>query len=552
MVNDASEVSLAIGDYYVQARAIPTSNVCHLPPTCPTVETIDRATFNACVKDPIEDHLSDNDLQDSILYIVTTKGVPLRILEENAADDNYGVPSTIDRASVDSELCMLPTSHTMGGYVQNPYYAKSLAFADFVPRPWEPAIYLTCRLTGYEFDDDHDGIPDDVKRLIDRGLMPLGDGPILLDEDPTKVGDPAMANTWIQNTVAKLDALGRPYVHDATTTFVGGLTSLLGYCSWGSNDANSPPAPYYDLTTPGEFSFGALATTFVSANGRTFTWGESGPTYGQSLSADLVYFGVTGVQAHTWEPYLLAVARPDVLFDRYFRGYNLVDSFWMSSLYLGWQEVVVGDPLCQIGQTAPMPSADLPVGWNLISLPLEPDSCDPQEVLASIVAAGNSLENRLFRCPPDLPIYEIYPYDFQELTPGSGYWLQLDYEAPACTAGGVRTEDAVFPLRYGWTLVPYQFARPQAAARLMFTREGVELPLAEAVLAGWTCFELYYFTPSGYKAASPYQWGDDKMLRPWCAYWCVAYVPGVTLRIPACPSTVPPPRGDLVTWTPDD
>jgi Flp pilus assembly protein TadD len=46
------------------------------------------------------------------------------------------------------------------------------------------------------------------------------------------------------------------------------------------------------------------------------------------------------------EPYLESAVRPDVLFPAYLSGFNLIESFYLAIPHLGWQTVVVGDPLC--------------------------------------------------------------------------------------------------------------------------------------------------------------------------------------------------------------
>lgn len=86
---------------------------------------------------------------------------------------------------------------------------------------------------------------------------------------------------------------------------------------------------------------GAIAETAVSTGGRSFTWGTS---YGQSLVADLLEDGVSGVKGYVYEPYLTAVGRPSVLFDAYASGYGFAEANAMANLQLGWMGVVVGDP----------------------------------------------------------------------------------------------------------------------------------------------------------------------------------------------------------------
>jgi len=87
---------------------------------------------------------------------------------------------------------------------------------------------------------------------------------------------------------------------------------------------------------------GALGETYVSTGGRTFTYGTG---YGQSLVADLLLDGVTGLKGYVYEPYLDAVAHPDLLFSRLTDGRNLAESFGAASQFLlSWMDVIVGDP----------------------------------------------------------------------------------------------------------------------------------------------------------------------------------------------------------------
>lgn len=86
---------------------------------------------------------------------------------------------------------------------------------------------------------------------------------------------------------------------------------------------------------------GSIAETIVSTGGRTFNYP---PSYGQSLVSDLIREGVTGVKGYVYEPYLDAIAHPDILFDRYTDGYNLAESYYMASVKLSWMDTVIGDP----------------------------------------------------------------------------------------------------------------------------------------------------------------------------------------------------------------
>lgn len=86
---------------------------------------------------------------------------------------------------------------------------------------------------------------------------------------------------------------------------------------------------------------GSIADTAVSTGGRSFDWGT---TYGQSLVADLLEDGVSGVKGYVYEPYLTAVGLPSTFLPTYASGYNLAESHAAANLYTSWMGVVVGDP----------------------------------------------------------------------------------------------------------------------------------------------------------------------------------------------------------------
>jgi uncharacterized protein (TIGR03790 family) len=106
---------------------------------------------------------------------------------------------------------------------------------------------------------------------------------------------------------------------------------------------------------------GAIATEFVSTNGRTFkrppddwnigNWKDPSRFFAgspQSLTADFLDEGATGASGHVYEPYLALTPRPDFLLPAYLNGRNLAESFYLAIPALSWQNIVVGDPLCRL------------------------------------------------------------------------------------------------------------------------------------------------------------------------------------------------------------
>ena len=139
VVNDNSPISRSVAEYYAHRRMIPLSNVCHIRASIH--EDIDRAAYDRDIAAPIGAFLKKSGLVQSIFYIVTTSGFPLRIEGTSGLGGNA--------ASVDSELAALYFDLTQGkphpvdGSLQNPFFGKNqLAF-----RHPEFPMYLVTRLT---------------------------------------------------------------------------------------------------------------------------------------------------------------------------------------------------------------------------------------------------------------------------------------------------------------------------------------------------------------------------------------------------------------------
>jgi hypothetical protein len=140
-------------------------------------------------------------------------------------------------------------------------------------------------------------------------------------------------------TYIGLTARSIPVQYDSSIVYMGNISGLKGYCGWGSNDTHFNQGLYNSLT----FAPGALAETIVSTSARSFL-----PTNGgQSMIADLITQGVTGIKGYSDEPLIQGVASPSVLFDRYTKGWTLAESFYAASRLVSWMDIVIGDPICR-------------------------------------------------------------------------------------------------------------------------------------------------------------------------------------------------------------
>jgi len=351
VINEASPASRQIGEYYVQKRAVPEANVIRLRAS--TDENITRAAYASTIEQPIAAALSRQGLQDRVLYLVLTKGVPLRIAGTTGNDGTM--------ASVDSELALLyrrMTGRTVSpaGRINNPYYLAGRVVGD--ARPFshrEHDVFLVTRLDAFTVEE--------VLALIDRGLNPASWGRFVLDQrGDTKS---ATGDGWLTEAAKRLNAMN---VSDRVTLEetllpVRDVENVIGYYSWGSNDLWNQQRRFRIGFVPG-----ALAATLVSTDGRTFeappdewkpsaNWTDKDKWFAgspQSLIADLIREGATGVAGNVAEPMMASTLRPDVLFPAYMAGFNLVESFYLALPHLSWQSVVVGDPLCRPFARSPL------------------------------------------------------------------------------------------------------------------------------------------------------------------------------------------------------
>ena len=159
-----------------------------------------------------------------------------------------------DYAAVDSELTLLYSdlkqgkAHPIAGPLLNPFFGKREAkFA----HPEFP-MYLVTRLAAYDLEG--------VKAIIDRSMHAANQGKFVIDmESP----EPKEGDSWLRQA-ANLLPKDR-VIFDDSEKVIYDQTGVIGYAGWGSNDHNRHRRFLGFHWLPG-----AIATEFVSTNGRTF------------------------------------------------------------------------------------------------------------------------------------------------------------------------------------------------------------------------------------------------------------------------------------------
>jgi uncharacterized protein (TIGR03790 family) len=338
VVNRRDPVSQAVADYYAKRRAVPAGHICRIETT--TEETIDWQTYARQIEAPVGECLKQEHLEETVLYIVTTMGVPLRI------DGMGGSIEKSEQSSVDSELTLLYAKlhgghYPRAGAVPNPFFSQRGSPFQHAQFP----IYLVTRLAANDLAD--------VKAMIDRSLAARNRGTFVIDTSSPASGD---GNNWLR-MAALLLPRGR-VVLDDTPNVLYKQRNVIGYASWGSNDAGRK-----QRWLGFEWLPGAIVTEFVSTDARTLKppppnwnittytdrehWFAGSP---QALSADYIHEGATGASGNVYEPYLHGCVRPEYTLPAYAEGRNLAESYYLGMPFLSWQGVVLGDPLCSLAK----------------------------------------------------------------------------------------------------------------------------------------------------------------------------------------------------------
>ncbi len=337
VVNDRSPVSRRLANFYADWHGLGPQQLCHI--ATGEVESISRADFDKEISGPLKDCLRRTGRVESTYYVVLTQGMPIRVSAQTRGDWHV-----TDGASVDSEVALLylelhGAKLKREGPLDNPFYRrKEQVFA----HPAMP-IYLVTRLAGYSFED--------ARRAVERCRGAKNTGKVVLD---LKADNDEEGNNWLRDAGILLPE-DRVLI-DVTPGVVSNVRDVIGYASWGSNDRARKSRKSGMAWLPG-----AIATEFVSSNGRTLKmppynwtlgrWEDSKSHYAgspQSMMLDYVWEGASGVSGNVDEPYLSMTARPDQLFAAYLSGRNLAESFYLALPALSWQSIVVGDPLCRL------------------------------------------------------------------------------------------------------------------------------------------------------------------------------------------------------------
>ncbi len=325
IVNHNSPASVNIGYYFQQARNIPSSHIISISGS--TNELIDSLEFEQ-IRAQIESQLAIIQLTDSINYLVTTKGIPLKI------ESTCAITSNGSCASFDSEIGLILGTYSssigVGSSIPNPYYGATQPFsrADY-------GIYLVTRLDGYTVQDvlnliDRTGPETPINlatsnAIVDLNLATGGDSAYMMDFYLQPTYDFFTNNAWN----AQLDANLNPLLNQ---------TDVAAYIYEGMSVVSNVNLNY-------TWTEGSIATMSTGKSAITFDTATNSSN--NLLLADLISEGCTGAYGHIDNIFFGQMLNAETLVKRYFdplENYNFAESCFMSEGYLSWQGVAIGDP----------------------------------------------------------------------------------------------------------------------------------------------------------------------------------------------------------------
>ncbi|MGE9268260.1 MAG: TIGR03790 family protein [Verrucomicrobiales bacterium] len=342
LYNSQIPESKALAETYANQRHIPERNLIGLP--LPAEPDLTRAQFNSLLLNPLRKHFTDQKWwtltkgrggitvpeTNSIRYLVTFKGVPLRIkrYDMKPGEEKAGQFAKNNEAAVDNELMLMGIhGHQIPGPLPNPYFQKDYPFASSQLTPYllvgridAPTYPLCTRLI-------LDALDTEEKGLWGRAYLDLarkGEG--------YKLGD-----DWLENIARRNLKEGIPTVIDThKDTFVSHypMNDAALYFGWYAHHRNGPL-----LNSRFQFKKGAIAVHLHSFSAQQLT------NANRNWSASLLAHGAAATLGNVHEPYLQLTHHFDLFHARLLDGYPLVEAAAMALPFLSWQNIVIGDPL---------------------------------------------------------------------------------------------------------------------------------------------------------------------------------------------------------------
>lgn len=323
--NAQSLESVSLAQNYAQARGVPETNLIGL--ACPTTDELQRAEYESTILPFVRERAASD---PEIAYVVLMRGVPFRFSDWG----NYG------------------------GYAVDSVLATCLMTLPPPTAPNAPLAGMTAPSPQRRLRNPYFGVNERFERSNYGGML------LVCRLDGPTNGD---AFRPVESARNAKPVRGYFYLRDSFCMPMGACNAVLTRKSLETEyvtPANNPLAPRYEGTKPpymAHWGAGPHDTQYSDAEFAKLrflpgglcdlTWSASAidlrkSTAKAGINLLTAYAGAAGAHGFVSEPYCDSVSRSEIVLERYTRGYNLAESFYMGSPYLHWKDVVLGDPLC--------------------------------------------------------------------------------------------------------------------------------------------------------------------------------------------------------------
>ena len=341
IVNSNSLDSIEIGEYYKTARNIPSENVLYLD--LPNYEYISKSTYETEIQLPVRNYLTSK-----IHYIVTTKGVPInaavRSVDSLLADVYNDLPENMPH--------ILDENHE-----EHDYFLSKKRFSSTYN------MILTSRLDGPTVTL--------VKSIIDKSIYAeqhpdiITSGNLWLDArnltPSVYSGSYAQAERFIKTCGRQAELRGLSYYIDNNEALFpeNFCSNTFFYYGWYS---------FWNFKEifDGYLNIGSIAGHLDSASFQTLH-----NTGDNNWGIHLLERGATAAFGAIVEPTTKAFPCGGLMLDRFFKGFSLAESYWLSADTLNWVMILIGDPIYNpfSHPSVPEPDNDSPAISNIQSAP---------------------------------------------------------------------------------------------------------------------------------------------------------------------------------------
>lgn len=348
LANSDLDQSVALAEFYSEARNIPAENIIALPMS--DEETISISRYVRTILEPLRDELLAGNWLEGTLseerdryhrrnitvtgrnfdLIVVCKGVPLRMANRLAFYEEEELEKVnpnfrFNRAAVDSQLALLHRSDFQFiGPFQNPLFNNQRPTGE-----QRSEIILVGRIDGPTYTIVRERIQDAIKVETQTGLR----GRAYIDlKGPQPLGE-----EWLATTGELTQQLGfDTHIHREDGIIPTGdrFDAPALYFGWYSQHVGGVWNDEGVRAVPGAIGFHIHSFSATTVSSRDLNW--SGP---------LLSRGVAATVGNVYEPYLQLSHHPHLFLLALVNGATLAEASAFSVPAYSWQAISLGDPL---------------------------------------------------------------------------------------------------------------------------------------------------------------------------------------------------------------